>query len=123
MPAKLVSVNVGIPGNIAWSGRTVYTAIWKTPIEGTRTVGKINVIGLRSASSRRVAFFGLPLIIPGFGGANILQEAVMNRLGYVAASTIIITVLIALIFGLRSTMKPAQSASFNLGHLVPAATR
>jgi hypothetical protein len=96
MPAKLVSVNVGIPGNIAWSGRTVYTAIWKTPIEGTRTVGKINVIGLRSA---------------------------LNRLGCVAASTIIITVLIALIFGLRSTMKPAQSASFNLGHLVPAATR
>ena len=30
--AKLVSVNVGLPREISWRGRTVFTGIWKEPV-------------------------------------------------------------------------------------------
>ena len=33
--AKLVSVNVGMPADVAWRGKTVYTGIYKTPVAGT----------------------------------------------------------------------------------------
>jgi ferredoxin-NADP reductase/MOSC domain-containing protein YiiM/ferredoxin len=43
--AMLVSVNVGLPRNVQWSGRTVFTGIWKTAARGARTVRKLNVDG------------------------------------------------------------------------------
>jgi len=45
MAARLISVNVGLPREIAWQGRTVYTAVWKTAVEGPRLVGRLNVDG------------------------------------------------------------------------------
>jgi hypothetical protein len=32
--ATLVSVNVGLPKDVAWKGRTVYTGVWKQPVGG-----------------------------------------------------------------------------------------
>ncbi len=32
--ARLLSVNVGLPRDIEWKGRTVHTAIWKQPVHG-----------------------------------------------------------------------------------------
>ena len=32
--ATLLSVNVGLPRDVAWQGRTVHTGIWKDPVEG-----------------------------------------------------------------------------------------
>ncbi len=43
--AKLVSVNVGLPREVAWRGRTVFTGIWKEPVDGPRTVRRLNVDG------------------------------------------------------------------------------
>ena len=43
--AKLVSVNVGLPREITWQGQTVFTGIWKEPVEGPRTVRRLNVDG------------------------------------------------------------------------------
>ena len=43
--ARLLSVNVGLPRDIAWKGRTVQTGIWKTPAGGRRWVGRLNVDG------------------------------------------------------------------------------
>ena len=43
--AGLVSVNVGLPQEIQWRGRTVFTGIWKEPVEGPRTVRRLNVDG------------------------------------------------------------------------------
>ncbi|RXH18848.1 MOSC and FAD-binding oxidoreductase domain-containing protein [Bradyrhizobium guangzhouense] len=43
--ARLLSVNVGLPRDVAWQGRTVHTGIWKTPIEGRRRVRKLNIDG------------------------------------------------------------------------------
>ena len=42
---KLVSVNVGLPKEIEWRGQRVYTGIWKQPVDGTRTVRRLNVDG------------------------------------------------------------------------------
>ncbi len=42
---KLVSVNVGLPKNVQWRDKTVYTGIWKTPVEGPVTVRRLNIDG------------------------------------------------------------------------------
>jgi ferredoxin-NADP reductase/MOSC domain-containing protein YiiM len=43
--ARLLSVNVGRPRHVAWRGKTVYTAVWKEPVEGRRLVQRLNVDG------------------------------------------------------------------------------
>ena len=43
--ARLLSVNVGLPRDIAWRGRTVHTGIWKNPVTGRRRVGRLNLEG------------------------------------------------------------------------------
>src|SRR5215472_5581619 len=43
--ARLLSVNVGLPRDIAWQGKTVHTAVWKTPVQGRRMVRRLNVDG------------------------------------------------------------------------------
>ena len=43
--ARLLSVNVGVPREIAWRGKTVYTSVWKAPVVGRRLVGRLNVDG------------------------------------------------------------------------------
>jgi ferredoxin-NADP reductase/MOSC domain-containing protein YiiM len=43
--ATLVSVNVGLPKDVAWNGRTVYTGVWKQPVMGPRMVRRLNVDG------------------------------------------------------------------------------
>src|SRR5262250_3168763 len=43
--ARLLSVNVGLPRDLAWRGRTVRTAIWKDPIQGRRMVRRLNIDG------------------------------------------------------------------------------
>jgi ferredoxin-NADP reductase/MOSC domain-containing protein YiiM len=43
--ARLLSVNVGLPRDIAWRGKTVHTAIWKEPVKGRRMVRRLNIDG------------------------------------------------------------------------------
>jgi ferredoxin-NADP reductase/MOSC domain-containing protein YiiM len=43
--ARLLSVNVGLPRDVTWQGRTVHTAVWKTPVEGRRLVRRLNIDG------------------------------------------------------------------------------
>src|SRR5215472_10034724 len=43
--ARLLSVNVGHPREIAWRGRTIYTSVWKEPVEGRRLVRRLNIDG------------------------------------------------------------------------------
>ncbi|MFZ0074275.1 MAG: MOSC domain-containing protein, partial [Xanthobacteraceae bacterium] len=42
---RLLSVNVGLPRDVAWRGQTVHTGIWKTPVQGRRMVRRLNVDG------------------------------------------------------------------------------
>ncbi len=41
----LVSVNVGMPKDVSWQGRTVFTGVFKDPVSGPRRVGRLNVDG------------------------------------------------------------------------------
>jgi ferredoxin-NADP reductase/MOSC domain-containing protein YiiM/ferredoxin len=43
--ARLLSLNVGLPREISWNGKTVRTAIWKSPVVDRRMVRKLNVDG------------------------------------------------------------------------------
>lgn len=42
---RLVSVNVGMPKNVPWRDKTVYTGIWKAPVEGPVMVRRLNIDG------------------------------------------------------------------------------
>jgi ferredoxin-NADP reductase/MOSC domain-containing protein YiiM/ferredoxin len=41
----LVSVNVGMPKDVSWQGKTVFTGVFKDPVAGPRRVRKLNVDG------------------------------------------------------------------------------
>jgi ferredoxin-NADP reductase/MOSC domain-containing protein YiiM len=43
--ARLLSVNVGLPRDIEWKGRTVHTGIWKNPVPGRCRIGRLNLDG------------------------------------------------------------------------------
>ena len=45
MTTRLLSINVGLPRDVAWRGQTVHTAVWKTPIQGRRRVRRLNIDG------------------------------------------------------------------------------
>ncbi len=42
---RLLSVNVGLPRDVAWHGRTVRTAVWKRPAGEPRMVRRLNIDG------------------------------------------------------------------------------
>jgi len=43
--ARLVSVNIGLPREINWRGKTIRTGIWKSPVVGRVFVRKLNIDG------------------------------------------------------------------------------
>ncbi len=42
---RLISVNVGLPRDLSWRGETVHTAVWKQPVQGGRSVRRLNIDG------------------------------------------------------------------------------
>jgi MOSC domain-containing protein YiiM len=46
---KLISVNVGLPRDVTWHGKTVTTGIFKEPIDGPVMLRTLNVDGVRQA--------------------------------------------------------------------------
>lgn len=42
---QLLSVNVGLPRDVAWHGQTVRTAVWKLRVAGPRQVRRLNIDG------------------------------------------------------------------------------
>ena len=42
---SLLSVNVGLPQDLAWHGQTVHTAVWKRPAGGPRMARRLNIDG------------------------------------------------------------------------------
>ncbi|MYV51090.1 MOSC and FAD-binding oxidoreductase domain-containing protein [Streptomyces sp. SID3212] len=43
--ATLTSMNVGMPQDVPWHGRTVHTGIWKYPVDGPRMARRLNIDG------------------------------------------------------------------------------
>jgi MOSC domain-containing protein YiiM len=46
---KLVSINVGVPQQFPWKGKTVTTAIYKSPLRGRVHLGRLNLDGDKQA--------------------------------------------------------------------------
>ncbi|TLY18192.1 MAG: MOSC domain-containing protein [Nitrospirae bacterium] len=46
---KLISINVGLPREVSWHGKSVLTSIWKVPVNGSVQVSTLNVEGDRQA--------------------------------------------------------------------------
>src|SRR5580765_3358610 len=42
---QLLSVNVGLPKDVSWHGKTVHTGIWKHPVDGPSQVRRLNIDG------------------------------------------------------------------------------
>jgi len=42
---RLLAVNVGLPRDVTWNGKTVRTSVWKSPVDGPRMVRKLNIQG------------------------------------------------------------------------------
>jgi ferredoxin-NADP reductase/MOSC domain-containing protein YiiM/ferredoxin len=40
-----LSVNVGLPKDVSWEGRVVFTGVFKDPVTGSRRVGRLNIDG------------------------------------------------------------------------------
>jgi MOSC domain-containing protein YiiM len=43
--AGLLSVNVGLPRDVSWQSRMIYTSVWKYPVSGRRLVKRLDVAG------------------------------------------------------------------------------
>jgi MOSC domain-containing protein YiiM len=43
--ARLLSLNVGLPRDIRWQGRSIRTGIWKEPVRGRHRVRRLNIDG------------------------------------------------------------------------------
>ena len=41
----LLSVNVGLPKDVPWQGKTVHTGVWKHPVTGPQMVRRLNIDG------------------------------------------------------------------------------
>ena len=46
---KVISVNLGLPREVQWKGKTVSTAIFKTPVSNRITLRSLNLDGDRQA--------------------------------------------------------------------------
>ena len=46
---KLLSLNVGLPREVSWSGQKVRTGIFKEPVEGAVMLRRLNLDGDRQA--------------------------------------------------------------------------
>jgi len=44
-PPVLLSVNVGMPRDVPWQGKTVHTGIWKHPVDGPVMARRLNIDG------------------------------------------------------------------------------
>lgn len=44
-PRRLISIQVGLPREVEWNGKTIRTSIWKSPVTGTVRVQKHNLEG------------------------------------------------------------------------------
>jgi ferredoxin-NADP reductase/MOSC domain-containing protein YiiM/ferredoxin len=45
MSGRLVSVNVGLPKDVPWQGKTVFTGVFKDPVTGPQRVRRLNIDG------------------------------------------------------------------------------
>jgi hypothetical protein len=53
MVATLMAVNVGMPKDVPWHGRTVFAGVYKHTVSGPRMVRRLNIDGDGQGGSGR----------------------------------------------------------------------
>ena len=86
----LLSVNVGLPRDVTWNGKTVRTSVWKSPVDGRRMVRTLNIQGdaqadtggSRRGAPRRIRLPDgfLSLLGALFWAATILLSASLEKI-------------------------------------------
>jgi ferredoxin-NADP reductase/MOSC domain-containing protein YiiM/ferredoxin len=98
MTGVVVSVNVGLPQNVAWQGRTVRTGVWKAPVKGRVFARRLNLDGdgqgdLRGHGGEQRAIllyqlesyrhwskhFGREDLVPGNFGENLTVDGLADN--------------------------------------------
>lgn len=91
--ATLISVNVGLPRDVEWNQRRVFTGAWKHPVTGPRMVRRLNVdgdgqgdLGGHGGENRAVLVYqldsyrhwakvmGRDVLVPGVLGENLTVD-------------------------------------------------
>ena len=94
---RLLSVNVGLPRDVDWRGRTVHTGIHKRPVDGPTTVRRLNLdsdgqgdlaghgggqravlVYQRESLEHWVGFLGRDDLTPGAFGENLTVEGLAD---------------------------------------------
>src|SRR4029079_2067869 len=83
---KLVSLNVGLPREVEWHGRTVTTGIYKQPVEGRIALRTLNLDGDRQADlsvhgGLYKAVYGYPLEHYDYWKSELRTELPMGSFG------------------------------------------
>src|SRR6516164_9551662 len=85
MMGVIVSVNVGLPQDVAWQGRTVRTAVWKKPVTGRIFARQLNLDGdgqadLRAHGGDRywASYLGRSALVLGNFGENLTVEGLAD---------------------------------------------
>ena len=93
----IASVNVGLPQDVAWHGKTVRTAVWKEPVMGRVFAGRLNLDGDGQADLRAhggeqrallvyqlesyrhwASYLGRSDLVPGNFGENLTVEGLAD---------------------------------------------
>ena len=77
MVAKLIAVNVGLPRNVAWNGRTVYTGVWKAPVDGPRMGTRIPALTRQNAGLSAVSFRLIPIQYRSLPADSLQPESLL----------------------------------------------
>ncbi len=94
----IVSVNVGLPQDVAWQGRSVRTAVWKQPVTGRIFAGRLNLDGDGQADLRAhggeqrallvyqiesyrywASYLGRSDLVPGNFGENLTVDGLADN--------------------------------------------
>ena len=97
MIGEVVSVNVGLPRDVAWEGRTVRTGIWKQPVAGRVLARRLNLegdgqgdLGGHGGEQRAIMvyqrdsyrywqnYLGRSDLVPGIFGENLTVEGLAD---------------------------------------------
>src|SRR4051812_4362502 len=97
MIGKVVSVNVGLPQDVAWQGRTVRTGVWKQPVAGRVFARRLNLdgdgqgdLGGHGGEQRAIMvyqlgsyrywanYLGRSDLVPGIFGENLTVEGLAD---------------------------------------------
>src|SRR6266581_4921584 len=89
---KVVSINVGLPREVRWHGKTILTSIFKAPVEGSVKVRHLNLEGDRQSDlavhggADKAVYVYPAETYPGGPSARISRWRVSSRMPFTSGT-------------------------------------